>query len=156
MKFLIENFDEIIKKYPDIKLILAGDGIMKKYLKEKINQKKMSEYILMPGYVKEIKELIFSSDYIISSSSSEGLPFNILEAMSLKKPVLASEIKGHADLITDAENGYLFRLNKADFLSKLDIILSDGNIKEKVKQSHKIDKYYIDNVLYENIQHLTE
>lgn len=65
MKFLIENFDEIIKKYPDIKLILAGDGIMKTYLKEKINQKKMSEYILMPGYVKEIKELIFSSDYII-------------------------------------------------------------------------------------------
>lgn len=153
--FLIENLQEVIEKYPDIKLILAGDGAMKEYLEEKIFQNGLSANIFVPGYIKEIKKLIFASDYIMSSSISEGLPFNILEAMSFKKPVLASDIKGHRDLITNAENGYLFKFEKKDFLYKINMLVSDKNIRERTEKSSKIENYYIDKVFSENVKYLT-
>ena len=45
---------------------------------------------------------------IASSSRIEGLPFNILEAMYMKKPVVATRVKGHTDLIEEGVTGYLY------------------------------------------------
>ena len=44
----------------------------------------------------------------MSSSRSEGLPFNVMEAMYLRLPVIASRVKGHVDLLRGGESGLLF------------------------------------------------
>ena len=43
-----------------------------------------------------------------SASRMEGLPFNLLESLYCHVPVIASDIKGHRDLIRNGENGLLF------------------------------------------------
>ena len=48
------------------------------------------------------------ADAAVSASRSEGLPFNIMEAMHVGLPVVASAVKGHTDLITDGESGLLY------------------------------------------------
>ena len=56
------------------------------------------------------------ADAAVSSSRSEGLPFNIMEAMYMGLPVIASAVKGHTDLIRDGENGFLYPLRHEEQL----------------------------------------
>lgn len=55
-----------------------------------------------------------ASDAAVSSSRSEGLPFNIMEAMGWKLPVAASDVKGNQDLIRHGENGLLYPYGDAE------------------------------------------
>lgn len=150
--FLIQSMNEIIKKIPKVKLILAGDGDLYKYYKEEIKRLNLENSILMTGHIKDIKNLIYSSNIVISSSKSEGLPFNIMEAMSLKIPVIASNVKGHTDLIKDGYNGYLFEFNKEDLIKKLNILINCNGVNYIIDNEEKyIKNYLLDYVFDENI-----
>ena len=54
------------------------------------------------------------ADAVISSSRIEGLPFNIMEAMYAGRPIVASAVKGHVDLIADGVTGLLYPYGDAD------------------------------------------
>ena len=54
------------------------------------------------------------ADAVVSASRIEGLPFNVMEAMALRKPVVASAVKGHEDLIEDGLSGLLYPYGDAD------------------------------------------
>ena len=64
--------------------------------------------VAFPGQVRDMAPWYAAADAAISSSRSEGLPFNIMEAMYLGLPVVATRVKGHTDLIQDGETGLLF------------------------------------------------
>ena len=151
--FLIENIEQISKVFPKFKLILAGNGDLYDFYKSEIERLKISDKIILAGHVNNAKELIYSSDIIISSSKSEGLPFNIMEAMSIGIPVIASRIKGHTDLITDGYNGYLFDLDKDSFANKLNSLKENIDI-ENLKNNEKtcIKKFMLDSVFDDNIK----
>lgn len=89
-------------------LVLAGDGQMREMCRQYAAEKGLSGRILFPGYVRNIPDLYARSQVIASSSRIEGLPFNILEAMYMKKPVVATRIKGHTDLVEDHVTGFLY------------------------------------------------
>ncbi|MGP1410966.1 MAG: glycosyltransferase [Peptoanaerobacter stomatis] len=177
--FLIQSMKNIIKKIPHAKLLLAGNGELYDFYKQEINRLDLENHIVLAGFVSQIKELIFSSDIIISSSKSEGLPFNIMEAMSLKIPVIASNVKGHNDLIKDGYNGYLFEIEDKktekssikktelynnsvnsynskiidELTEKLLKIINDKNINVmKENEAEFIKDYMIDRVLDYNIK----
>lgn len=153
--FLIQSMPQIIKTIPNIKLILAGNGDLYSYYKEEISKLNLDKYILMPGHITNIKELIYSSDLIISSSKSEGLPFNIMEAMSIGIPVIASKVKGHTDLIKEDYNGYLFEFNVQDLVNKLIILINNKDTERLKENSLKfIQDYKLNNVFKENIRYL--
>ncbi|EFM39176.1 glycosyltransferase, group 1 family protein [[Eubacterium] yurii subsp. margaretiae ATCC 43715] len=151
--FLFEKIEQISKVFPKFKLILAGNGDLYDFYKSEIERLKISDKIILAGHVNNAKELIYSSDIIISSSKSEGLPFNIMEAMSIGIPVIASRIKGHIDLITDGYNGYLFYLDKDSFANKLNSLKENKDI-ENLKNNEKtcIKKFMLDSIFDDNIK----
>ena len=64
--------------------------------------------VRFPGYVTNMAPWYRAADCAVTTSRSEGLPFNVMEAMRAGLPVVASAVKGHEDLIQEGENGFLF------------------------------------------------
>ena len=109
-----------LKFLPEHTLTLVGDGLERSNIEKLAKKLKVASRVQVTGYTKDVSLYLKEADIYVSASKIEGLPFNILEAMSAKMPILASNIKGHKDLLPK-EN--LFDLN---------------NIKELVDKIKKI------------------
>ncbi|WP_411678505.1 glycosyltransferase family 4 protein [Caproicibacter sp.] len=106
--FLIRAFAETCKSKPHLKLFLAGEGALLEECKELAQTLGVAEQITFLGYVNDIRSLYAGCDTCVSTSLCEGLPFNIMEAMACGLPVIASDIKGHHDLLCDGKSGLLY------------------------------------------------
>lgn len=93
-------------------LVLAGDGALREECRRLASP--LGRRVLFPGYVREMGPLYRMADAAVSASRSEGLPFNIMEAMYAGLPVVASRVKGHMDLITHGETGLLYPYGDAE------------------------------------------
>jgi glycosyltransferase EpsD len=69
------------------------------------------------GYRRDIPELLAACDVAVSSSRQEGLPINIVEAMAMGKPIVATRVRGNSDLIVDQKGGFLINLNDSDAMA---------------------------------------
>lgn len=97
----------------EINIHMVGDGPMKKKLQKAAKDLGISENIEWHGWVDKnrLLELYQQSDCFINPSFCEGMPNAVLEAMSCGLPVIASNVPGNNDVISDGENGILYDLN---------------------------------------------
>lgn len=91
-----------------VMLVLAGSGAMQAECEALAGRLHLGGRVLFPGYVKDMRPWYAMADAAVSSSRIEGLPFNIMEAMYAGLPVVASDVKGHSDLVTEGETGLLY------------------------------------------------
>ena len=91
-----------------IMLVLAGEGALREECRELAQKLGLEDRVLFPGQVRDIPAWYAMADAAVSASRSEGLPFNIMEAMYAGLPVVASQVKGHSDLIEDGVTGLLY------------------------------------------------
>lgn len=89
-------------------LVLAGEGALREKCQELARKLGLEGQVLFPGQVRDIPAWCAMADAAVSASRSEGLPFNVMEAMYAGLPVVASEVKGHTDLIEDGTTGLLY------------------------------------------------
>jgi len=138
------NFLKTLKKYDlekeNIKILLVGDS----YLKDFEKQVKKYKNVIYVGFKKDIGTYIDLSDLIISVSTQEGLPLNIMEAMVLNKMIIATDIRGNSDLINNEKNGLLIPVNDLDLFIKTII---DYKNNPNFIINNKMDRYLIDKVL---------
>jgi len=106
---------QAMAKLPDsVFLILAGEGERKSACQETAETLGLRRRILFPGQVRDMARWYAAVDAAVTASRSEGLPFNVMEAMHAGLPVTASAVKGHVDLIRDGENGLLYPYGDSD------------------------------------------
>ena len=144
---VINAFEMLLKKHKNIKLIFAGDGNTLESCRQLVHALELDTNVRFWGHVKEISSLYRCSDMLVTASKMEGLPFNVMEALYCGIPVIATDIKGHNDLIQNGINGFLTALNPNDIYAKLDRILSDESLYQSLKANAFLDeKYLIENV----------
>lgn len=144
-KFLIESLKGLISEgYNNVKLLLLGDGVLLDDMKHYSKTLGIEDNIIFKGYIKEVCNYYQISDICVSSSRIEGLPFNIMEAMSTGLPVIASKIKGHIDLVHPGDNGFLYEYNNInEFCNHVKILYNDRNLLNNMKiSSHDLSKNY--------------
>ena len=93
--------NRIAEAMPDVRFLWIGDGQLRDYLK--------SENIEITGWLERSNALEYSlsADVFLLTSSWEGLPISLLEAMYMKKPCIVSNVIGNRDVIHNGENGFV-------------------------------------------------
>lgn len=155
-KIAIIAMKEIIKKVPNSRLLIAGNGREKENLKKLICENGLEKHITMLGYSTQIQKYLNICNVLIACSFREGLPVNLMEAMLCGKPIVASDNRGHRELIKNGWNGYLVQAQDASaFAAKIcDILLSgkdytciakeavqaftDVNVKNELKKIYRL------------------
>ena len=103
-KMLISAMPEL----PNAVLLLPGRGALLDECRVLAQQQDGADRVRFPGFASNIEQYYRAADLCVSSSRSEGLPFNVMEAMACGLPAVLSDVKGHEDLVRSGENGFLF------------------------------------------------
>ena len=138
-----------------LKLVLAGDGVLLEEAKALSAELGIEDQVIFPGYVRNIPELYACCQAAVTTSRIEGLPFNVMEAMACGLPVIASDIKGHQELVTHGENGLLFESwNLEQLADGIIEIYKNAPLRMRLidKSADKINLFSIDNVKPEIIE----
>ncbi len=133
---LIKSMPKIQKQISNVHLLLVGRGEMKDILKNEIVRIGMEENITVTGYVDDIYKYYSRGDIFILPSLYEGMPITLLEAMSAKLPVIASNISGVNEIITHEKTGLLLKQPNAKSISKQTLDIHDMDSKALVKNAY--------------------
>lgn len=135
----IDAIRRLMYRQKNAKLLIAGEGSLREYYSNVIEKYGLSENIKLIGYRKDIPNLLKTVDAVISTSKMEGLPVNIIEAMVACKPIIATSIRGHRDLLKPN--------NLVKNTAQLTIKMKEYINFNKQKEIYEIQKYKIENVI---------
>ena len=117
-KMAVRMLKRVVEKYPDAKLLIAGNGPEKENIEAEIKALKLENNVEMLGYCTHLQDYQHITDVVVSCSYREGLPLNIVEAMLSKTPVVASNNRGHRELIENGKTGFIVDTNDDNTMSE--------------------------------------
>ncbi|WEG11521.1 glycosyltransferase family 4 protein [Pullulanibacillus sp. KACC 23026] len=106
-QFLIEVLSYLHQELPHVHLLLAGDGKLLEACQKQAVERRLGDRVHFLGYQNDVLPFLQMSDIAVASSYREGLPVNIMEAMSCGLPVVATDNRGHRELVQHESSGYL-------------------------------------------------
>ena len=137
-------FNELLKAQPDCKLVIAGGDagdIMTggastwELMKPLFQDISKVQYLGAQPYT-EVKRLLEEADVCVFPSFAEALPMSWLEAMAMRKPVVASNIGWATEIIDDGTDGFLASPNDhTGFAEKIGRILADEGLADTIAKA---------------------
>ena len=133
-KYLLEAISILKDKYPSkFELWLIGSGDLKSSFIKYTSKLKLYDYVKFLGRMKinDIFELYETQKVhcVILSSIIEGIPVSLMEAMSRKVPIIATNVGAVSELINNGENGYLVESkNPLELAKAMEKIMNDKDI----------------------------
>lgn len=106
-RLLIEALALIKEKVPRAKLLLAGNGPLFESCQSLATKFGIDNMVHFLGYQDDVRPFLQMSDLTVGSSIREGLPVNIMEAMSCELPILVTKNRGHSELVENGGNGFV-------------------------------------------------
>lgn len=150
---LIDIERDIIKKHPNVKLLIVGDGPDMDLFKNMVKEYQLENHVIFTGKVPydDIPLYYGISDVFATASKTETQGLTVIEAMAASLPVLAIDDESFRMIVKNGVNGYLFR-DKDEFLSKIAILDDLETVKQMGKQARNSaedhsSKYFAKRVL---------
>lgn len=116
---LLKAVQLLLCKGVDFELVLAGDGELREEIESAIIALGLREKVRITGWISsfQVREELLASRALVLPSFAEGLPVVIMEAMSLRRPVLTTYIAGIPELVQQDINGWLFPAGSVEELA---------------------------------------
>lgn len=116
---MLQAFAAIAKVRKDVSLHLVGDGYLRKELLQKAEEYGILEHTFFEGIRRDIENVYAEADVVVLSSSYEGMPNTLIEAISVGIPVVSYECPiGPSEIIENDVNGYLAKYMDVEDLSE--------------------------------------
>jgi glycosyltransferase EpsD len=106
-QLLLHALASIKEQVPHARLLLAGKGPLLEACRELAGRLGIGSMVHFLGYRSDIDRLLPMCDVAVASSLREGLPVNIMEAMACGLPIVATQNRGHSELVADGQNGFV-------------------------------------------------
>jgi glycosyltransferase involved in cell wall biosynthesis len=154
MLYLLDCFSLVLKKLPNTKLLIVGDGPEMDELKQGIIFRNLEDNVILTGKIerdKLVKSGIYKAcDLFVTASTTETQGITTLEAQANGLVAVGINERGIKDLIKDKYNGYLARWgDKKQFANAIINLLSNNKLHETMKANtlKEIKKHYLPNII---------
>jgi glycosyltransferase involved in cell wall biosynthesis len=122
---LLDAAPEVVRRHPNVRFLLIGDGILQDHLKERARKLGILDNFIFAGLIprERIPEMIAAMDVVVHTSLREGLARVLPQALAMGKPCVSFDIDGAPEVVIPDQTGYLVKPNDsvglADALSRL-------------------------------------
>lgn len=118
--FILESFGHFLKHHTAAVLYFVGDGEEKGHIQEKINSMKLSKSVKITGFVTtEMVALYYNAaDVVLVGSHMEGWSIAMVEALACGKNIVAPNVSGAKDMISEGENGFIVESRNPELFAK--------------------------------------
>jgi len=147
----------VYQEKPDIRFVIVGDGELRSDLENLAVQLGVRNIIEFTGRVKD--PIQFTKYFCVGviTSETEGFCNAIIEYMACGIPVVATNVGGNPELISEGENGYLVPVGKPEALAeRIEYLLKDALLRKKIGRNNRekiISKYCISVMIENNISY---
>ncbi len=135
IRFLIQAAARLADKYPDLRVVIAGDGFEKPDLIALAEELGIGQRVEFLGWVAntELPRYFRAARFSVIPSLEEGFGIPAAEAMGCEIPVIASDAGGLPEVVADGQTGYVVPKGDVDALaSAMDTLLSDDALCEQM------------------------
>ena len=151
---LIVVVNELNKGGMSLKLVIVGDGPDRDRLNTLIKQTQARAEVVKMTH-SEVLSLMLKAGIFVLNSGYEGLSHVILEALAAHTPVIASNVGGNSELITDGANGVLIPYNDKELLKQaIQKVYSNDQLRRQfMEKSHEVlSRFQFEKIINQTIK----
>jgi len=143
---LIDIAKALVKEH-NFLIRVAGDGILRETLQQRINDEHLEDHLVLHGYVEDVRPLLGESHCLLIPSHWEGMPLVLVEAGAAGVPVIATPV-GNIPSVLNTANGYVGEVDQFPQLIENvmnnygDALIKARNLMHKVHDEFSIQSCY--------------
>ena len=123
---LVTVASQLLKFGLDIGIVIFGEGVLRESLQKQIDDYGISSSVVLAGFTDQLDHYMHHFDLFVQSSHTEGMPSVLLEAMSARIAVVATQVGGTGELMVEGSTGLMVPPNNPDALADaMQKVLSD-------------------------------
>ena len=122
-----------------IRGLLVGDGAQRQEIAQMVAREGLQEVMELTGFVSQMEKIWPRIDILCLTSSREGLPMSVLEAMSYGIPVVATDVGGVRECLQNGQQGYLVSYGDwKGFRDRIRELVRDPSLRRRLGQAGRI------------------
>ena len=130
---LLRVVSELEPRWPDLHLLIVGEGSERTSLEAQISELGISERVHLPGFRPDVEKAFAAMDVFCLPSLSEGMPNALLQAMASGLPAVATEVGGNSEVIKSGVNGFLTPPGDLyELVRQVEALLRDGELASRM------------------------
>jgi len=134
--YLLKACKALVGEFPTFVLLIAGEGDQLDLLRKEASDLGIAGNVQFLGFRDDVPSLLQAMDVFVLPSLSEGLPLSILEALALKKPVVATNVGGVPEIMEDGVTGYLVPPRNPEALTdRILLLLREPEVAVRIGQA---------------------
>ncbi|MDA8112254.1 MAG: glycosyltransferase [Nitrospiraceae bacterium] len=137
-RFLVEAMALLAKDFPDLGLLIVGDGECEPFLREQVENLGLSSRVVFLGLRRDIPDILGISEIMVLPSSREGLPIVLLEAMAAGLPVAVTPVGGIPEVVEEGKTGFFIEQNPESIAYVLRNLLENPALGRNVGKNARI------------------
>jgi len=140
LKYLLRAVPLIREGIPAVKVVIAGGGPLASKLASAVRRLRIGESASLLGEREDAREVLAAADVFVLPSLWEGLPYVLVEAAALGKPIVASDIDGVREVVRSGETGVLVPpRDPGSLAAALILLLMDQDLAGKLGERARRD-----------------
>ena len=144
-EYLIDAAAKLLKRIDNIKFMLVGDGPLMIKLKQRCNHYGIDKDVIFTGYQSNIPLIQSMIDIQVFPSLWEGTPLTLFEAMSMKRPIISTDVDGLGEVLRHGENALIVSARDSEGLAHaIEDLLAHPYKAEQLAAQAELDSYEFD------------
>lgn len=141
LTMMIDAFEKLHADYPEYHLTIYGEGELRENLTKYIECKQLIKSISLPGFAKDIHNIMANAYMYVSSSDYEGISNSMLESLGIGLPCVCTDcpVGGAALNIKNGETGILVKVRDTNGLYKgMKTLIENKELAQKISSASRI------------------